>query len=322
MTLADEIRQVACARADPHHERKVADLIRKVPGLRELPAVQAAGTDPSAQYQAINEVIEDAVGRLATDDGQAARALLGMTEQTSTAIWPVRQRIAGSIYRVSWETFRREPQKRLLERISNEIRPARYTLPTSPEVIACKPGTELEHELIEYIRNGKPDRARHLGYSCVTTKNILLALRDVGCRTRLLMAHPIGVQSGFQRRRIQAAIDDILNVEFAGCRDLVDVRFYSTPPSLRGCRFGERIVLGWYTYRDDMGLDIDAPEQIATWGHDNALVMADTRTQQGAWLALWFEREFDRLWEHRKTGSDPTCPPSAEQSAAHPGAAL
>jgi hypothetical protein len=37
------------------------------------------------------------------------------------------------------------------------------------------------------------------------------------------------------------------------------------------------------------------------WGHDNAVVAGRCEQPDGAVLANWFAREFDRLWTHRST---------------------
>lgn len=307
MVLAEEIKDVARARAARDHEMKVDDLMRKVPNLRELPIVQTAGTDFITQFKAINAVIDDAVQRLEAEDDRAsaaARSLFGLTDDTRNASWKVRQREAGKAYGISYESFRHAPQRRLIERIAQ-----RMYGPAEPiadrGLCIYRDQAECEQELIEKIGRGKPKHGKLLEYSGFTAKNTLRALREVGCQTKLLLAHPASRPDGFQRRRIKAAIDDIIGVEFANARQFIEVRFYTTPASLRGRRFGEQIVVGWYTYRDDQRLDVESQEQVMLWGHDNVVVAGDTRTEQGAILASWFERQFDELWGHRMTRDDP-----------------
>lgn len=59
--------------------------------------------------------------------------------------------------------------------------------------------------------------------------------------------------------------------------------------------------MGWYTYRDNKRLDPADGAITEIWGHDNASVVGRVSERGGATMASWFEREFDRLWEHRLT---------------------
>jgi hypothetical protein len=76
---------------------------------------------------------------------------------------------------------------------------------------------------------------------------------------------------------------------------------YEAPPGLRGRLIGDRVSLGWYTYRDDTLYPPGNPNATLIWGHDNAMVHGDSTSGPGTILAEWFRLEFERVWRHRLT---------------------
>ena len=135
-----------------------------------------------------------------------------------------------------------------------------------------------------------------LELSTATTGSILRALRDVQATIYLLAANPERV-TGWHEARMRRSLADLLHIDFDGY-DQLKVRLYSVPPSFRGRSIGDLIILGWYTHRDNKRIDTFDPASVEVWGHDNAVVMGHSSEADGAVLANWFSREFQRLWNH------------------------
>ena len=323
--LAEEVREFA-KHADAKRSDLIAQLMAAIPHLQALPAVQEPHrSGPRGQIKAIKQAIDSSVGRLDSRERPAARELLGLTPSSRGKTWTARQRTAGELLGLHYEYFRKEPTKSLLREVADNLTAmprdkgrARRTRPAAPrdpnrcstpkipgirDVKTFRDQDQLEPQLLRYIKAARPGSATLLEYSSLTANPVLKSLRDAGCKTRLLMSHPEAAPTDWQRDRIKVAAQNLRDIKFRG-NELLEVRFYRTPPSLRGRRIGDYVIVGWYTYRDDLGRPLDDPEQIAVWGHDNLVIVGDTRTEEGVRLASWFEREYERLWHHRQTLQD------------------
>ena len=336
--LAEDLREYAVhVRADrlDHVDR----LLEHMPNLRNLPAVAAlgAGQKGEDQLKAIRRAILRAVDGLDPRYKPAARELLGLTEGSREKSWMARQETAAKLCGMGPDYFRKNMRKSLLRAIADHLASAPTKQArararregaeakrrrgkeahTPPKIRSVRGVTafedqyEIEEPLRRYIEEAKPESATLLEYSSYTVGSILRSLRDAGCNVRLLMSHPEPIPhpgtgmcpaapTKIQSDRIKVAITNLREVKFRGHQGL-EVRFYQTPPSLRGRRIGDYVIVGWYTYRDDHEKPIDDPAQLAVWGHDNVVIVGDVRTKEGAKLASWFDREFDRLWHHRRT---------------------
>jgi hypothetical protein len=109
---------------------------------------------------------------------------------------------------------------------------------------------------------------------------------------RILVKHPDTVE-GMQKQRMITTLDTIYNSIYEdGCPARVELRCYRQPFSLRGRRFGKKLLeLGWLT--------VDAKRQMA-FGHSNPSIVVDLTTTENEYLLRFFERTFDDLW------NDPT----------------
>lgn len=294
--------------------------------LRGLTPVQLAGGDPTDQYEYLIQAIIDAIDVIAltgselpagpaglseaTREAQALRALCGLTGQTRGKTWRARQEIAASVLSVSWDYFRHDLQEELLRSVAEQILIAtRDNNPSSavnrsPGLWAFATQNDIETLTLDYIREMRPSSAAMLELSTATTGSILRALRDVQATIYLLAANPERV-TGWHQARMRRSLADLLRIDFDGYGQL-KMRLYSVPPSLRGRSIGDLIILGWYTHRDNKRIDAFDPASVEVWGHDNAVVMGRNSEADGAILANWFSREFQRLWNHRSTLDEET----------------
>jgi hypothetical protein len=320
---ARELREFAKASLRDSGARHRLRLLERSPILRGLTPVQLAGSDSKAQYEYLIQAIVDAIdiiGQAAASislipplpmpsasvrEAQALRVLFGLTQQNRWRTWRVRQEEAATALNVSWDYFRHEIQERLLQSVAEQImRATKLNQPPSifdrnAGIRAFATQNEVEQEAIEYIRRERPQRATMLEFSTATTGSILRALRDVDASIYLLTANPERV-SGWHQSRMRHALTDLLNIDFSRYEKL-RLRLYNVPPALRGRRIGELVILGWYTHRDNKRLESFDPASVEVWGHDNAIVAGRYAEPDGAVLANWFSREFERLWTHRST---------------------
>jgi hypothetical protein len=321
--VARELREFAKAGLRDSGARHRLRLLERSPILRGLTPVQLAGADSKAQYEYLIQAIVDAIdviGQAVSSvsvipllpmpsanvrEAQVLRVLFGLTQQTRWRTWRVRQEEAAAALNVSWDYFRHDIQERLLQSVAEQIfKATEFNNPPSifdrnPGIKAFATQNDIEQEAIEYIRRERPQRATMLEFSTATTGSILRALRDVEASIYLLAANPERV-SGWHQARMRRALTDLLNIDF-GRYDKLRLRLYSVPPALRGRRIGELVILGWYTHRDNKRLDSFDPASVEVWGHDNAIVAGRYAEPDGAVLANWFSREFERLWTHRST---------------------
>jgi hypothetical protein len=293
-------------------------LMEGAPLLNALPAVHAAGPDATARFEYLAQAVVDAIDDLSRTgadadphlnghhpEAAALRQLFGLTERTRRASWRVRQEAAASMVHVSWEHFRRAKQSLLLRAVTerllaNAAAHAETSADVRRSLVAVAAQQDVEASIVEYIQRRRPARADLLELSTATILPVLRALRSVGTDVRLLVANPAGLHTTpFMSERIRYALANLF-AEF-GSRSGFEVRAYNTAPSVRGRSIGTLIALGWYTYRDNKRLDEADGVTTEIWGHDNALLLGDVSEANGAVLATWFGREFERLWEHRRT---------------------
>lgn len=326
--MARELREFAKAGLRDSGARQRLRLLERAPILRGFAPVQLAGGDSKAQYEYLVQAIVDAVdliGQTASTvmlipplpmpsesvrEAQALRVLFGLANQTRWRTWRVRQEEAAVVLSVSWDYFRHDTQERLLHSVAEQILNSSQ-LKHPPSIFDRKPGiwafntqNDVEQQTIEYIRRERPQRATMLEFSTATTGPILRALRDVDTSIYLLAANPERV-SGWHESRMRRSLNDLLNIDFSNY-DKLRTRLYSVPPALRGRRIGELVILGWYTHRDNKRLDPFDPASVEVWGHDNAIVVGRHDEPDGAVLAVWYSREFERLWTHRSTLDEAT----------------
>ncbi|MFE7439432.1 hypothetical protein ACFU7X_03035 [Streptomyces chartreusis] len=312
--------------------------LAQVPHLRELARVPAEAGSSSARSQAkgIRKTVSLAVNSLDPSERDAASQLVGLAPDSQGKDWTTRQKTASELLGLSYEHFRKKTTTSLLGSIADSLLdPPKSTRPTTRRRLSQKGRTtpktrhrnehkpsekarlrnvrsikvfnqeaELDEPLARYIEENTPKRASLLEYSAFSVTPLLKLLLDSGCETRLLMSHPRAALTEFQRARIEVCARNLRDVVFKGRQEMLEVRFYQTPPSLRGRRIGDYAIVGWYTYRDDQDKPLDDPGQIGLWGHDNAVIVGDSRTQEGEKLTAWFDREFERLWHHRGTVQD------------------
>jgi hypothetical protein len=238
-------------------------------------------------------------------EAAALSELFGLTSPTRARTWRVRQEAAAAVLNVSWDYFRHDVQDRLLQTLA-EVMLVAAQPDHPPSVFDHPPGlsafptqNDIERETIEYIRAERPQLATMLEFSTATTGSILRALRDVDARIYLLAANPERV-TGWHQSRMRRALTELLHADFRGY-DQLSMRLYSVPAALRGRQIGDLITLGWYTHRDNKRIDALDPASTEVWGHDNAIIVGRRNSADGAVLATWFTREFERLWRHRST---------------------
>jgi len=304
-------------------------LLERSTVLRELPAVQAAGGDSTAQFAYLAQAIVDAIDQIDAADGsaganridgrtsghgeaQALRHLFGLTEAARWKTWRLRQELAAASLHVSWGHFRHHPQESLLsavaERLLASVRSGNnetkeHLASGTPIFRAYSTQQDIESAVTSYIANERPTTALMLELSAATVQPILLALRDVGATVRLLVCHPEIASAEWQKARIRGSLAQMLRGDFANYQEL-DLGLYRVQPSLRGRCIGNIVTVGWYTHRDNQRQPPETPDAAEVWGHDNAMVAGYTDTPDGEILASWFTREFDRLWSHRLTCKD------------------
>lgn len=326
--VAVELRQFAKAGLRDDSAQRRRRVLERSPILGGLNPVQVAGADSKARYEYLIQTIIDAVDNIRQNaspevpiplapplsggarEAQALRALFGLTGQSRGKTWRVRQELAAGSLNVSWDYFRHDLQEELLRTVAEQLlNAAQRNHP--PSIFDRNPGlwgfstqNDVETEIIDYIRRAKPRTAAMLEFSTATTGAILRALRDVEASVYLLAANPERV-SGWHQARMRRALTDLLQIDIKDY-DKLRLRLYGVPPSLRGRHIGELIVLGWYTYRDNKRIDAFDPASVEVWGHDNAIVAGRHDDSDGAVLASWFTREFERLWTHRSTLDETT----------------
>jgi hypothetical protein len=326
---ARELREFAKAglRTNDSAARRMR-LLERSPVLAGLTPVRIAGGDSRARaeylFQATIDAI-DAMGRPAAPltaagpvpalsegarEAAALRELFGLTGPTRARTWRVRQEAAAAALHVSWDYFRHDLQDELLKSLAEVMLIAaqadhdQSVFDRQAGLRAFATQNDIEREIIEYIRSERPQRATMLEFSTATTGSILRALREVDASIYLLAANPERI-SGWHQARMRRALTELLHSDFDGYHRL-NMRLYSVPAALRGRHIGDHVILGWYTHRDNKRIDAFDPASVEVWGHDNAIIVGRENNSDGAILASWFTREFERLWWHRSTLDETT----------------
>lgn len=306
-----EIRDFAKVGLRDDSARRRLRLLEQSPVLRSLPAAKAAGEDSTAQFEYLVQAITDAIDAInlsgSVREAEALRALFGLTASTRRTTWRARQESAALVLHFSWDHFRHSIQGELLRAVCERVvangnrlgRGGQLLQEASTGLVACRSQLDVEAELISYVRNQRPRSALLCELSTATVLPLLCALRDAGTHIRLLVANPDRSGEGWLRARLEYSLADLLTE--LGDYDLLDLKVYSVPPSLRGRIIGSYILLGSYTYRDNKRLEAFDPAATETWGHDNAVVLGNTSEFNATILDTWFRREYERLWAHRLT---------------------
>jgi hypothetical protein len=150
---------------------------------------------------------------------------------------------------------------------------------------------------LEYIRTQRPKRVRMFEYSGYMIASLLKELSDSsGTKSvKLLLFDPRKATEWHSRYRILPVIAS-LPITFGEREDIdLQVRCYSTPASLRGRNYDERVIVaGWYTYDRRDG----QPDEAQLWGGHNAVVMTPCDNSSGAALRATFNRAFDAIWRY------------------------
>ena len=160
--------------------------------------------------------------------------------------------------------------------------------------------TNIETEIIKYIQEERPQKDAGIQhrYDLFDLAHCVTSAQDC-CRQQ------IRLRCCMEFTRTRRAPADLLQIDLLD-DDRLRLRLYGVPPSLRGRHIGEMVVLGWYNGIDNKRIEVYDPASVEVWGHDNAVVAGRHDEPDGAVLATWFSREFDRLWWHRSTLDEAT----------------
>ena len=312
---------------------ELAKLLPKLPLLGV--SSRSSDADPHARFAAIGSQVQAVVTRLCTvEDDESSqksrpeieqmRRLFGLTDETRWLTWGERQRAAAQVTHHSVNTFRREPQERILHEIAAQIsRPGGGAPASGSTPLRVFPGqTDVRPWLIRYIREAKPRNAKFVLASGAASVEVFAALREVAADVTLLLRHPDFAITRSQRDRVESSVREIRQIWFTDYRKELGIFLYRAPASIRGWRIGDYVGLSWYTYRDDTLKEQDHPEQTLLSGHDNAVIIGDSRTRPGVELASWFDRETKYLLDSRRTVTEDEFQQElrvAEQSGLRPG---
>src|ERR1039457_2291188 len=123
------------------------------------------------------------------------------------------------------------------------------------ELKGAPPGIEVYEnqraampDLVRHIRETRPSAVQMFEHSTLASRDLLASVFDSGARVHLLLHDPYqGCINDLQCRAIEA---QVLTLESGSLGDTskLDLRFYSTPASLRGRRIGTILNVGWFTY--------------------------------------------------------------------------
>jgi hypothetical protein len=316
--IAREVREFAKMGLRDESPTRRLRLLSRAPTLRSLPSMRAAGEDSAAQFLYVHQAIVDAIDDLENGgdthnavrhrEGRALRELFGLSDQARGANWRFRQELAAQCMFISWDHFRHETQEVLILAVSEHIllagmrdpESAMDPLESGDELRAVASHQDLEELIVSYIRRERPRSATLLELSTATIRPIILSLCEVGAHMRILAFNPERLSSTWQIGRFEVGIRQLMLTEFADYPH-VDIAVYNIPPGVRGRHIGGLLSLGWYTYRDNRTMDSSNPASMEIWGHDNAMVVGLDNRSGGQILAAWFDREFERLWDHRLT---------------------
>jgi hypothetical protein len=141
--------------------------------------------------------------------------------------------------------------------------------------------------VIDLLSECRGETIELLEYAGATTLPLVRAVQREGATLRLLMKHPETVM-GLQRQRMVTTLDTLYNSIFDGYKGEFEARCYRQPYSLRGRRFGSRLLeLGWLTP--------DYRRQTA-YGHANPSILLHGINSSTKPFFDFFDRTFEELW--------------------------
>jgi hypothetical protein len=147
-------------------------------------------------------------------------------------------------------------------------------------------------DVTAFLQKTQPKKADLLEYSSCSIGGLLQNLRTANCEIRLLVKHPDTAITEFQKLRVRATLENVVNVTLRDYNKF-QIRCYRLPGSLRGRNLDNALVsLGWYTYSSD---------EVGLYGHDNSIVCARTDNEKGRCLQQMFNRAFEWLWNDKDT---------------------
>jgi hypothetical protein len=167
-------------------------------------------------------------------------------------------------------------------------------------VSALRDDRESEEHVMKHLRALAPKSADMLEFSGYSVHHLIEQLAHGDAKIRLLMKDP-RTTNEFQRRRILSSVEHIQRWISDRYDAPIEIRFYTSAPSLRGRKFDDRFIsVGWYTPAiDAKGRD----EGTEVKGHCNPSVMCSTTTDEGQRLMAFFDTTFTSLWEASKDNS-------------------
>lgn len=163
------------------------------------------------------------------------------------------------------------------------------------ELKGAGPGVEISEnqraampDLVRHVRETRPASVQLFEFSSLSIRDLLASVLDSGARVQLLLHDPYqGMINDLQRKVIES---QVLTLESGSLGDIsnLEIRFYTTPASLRGRKLGTLLNVGWYTYfrRADGTPDL--------LGSQNAMITVDARTYSQ--LADYFDQQFQAAW--------------------------
>ena len=173
---------------------------------------------------------------------------------------------------------------------------------TPPEIHFHHDQQEADKHLRTFIESARPSKADLLECASATVHdNVIKPLVTGGCNIRLLILNPkvddkVFKPCGDEKQRICGQIRRLNMEEEVAQYDNIRIRFYNEPPSLRGRKFGNRLVnVGWFTYELQQKEDLSA-DCLRIWGHNNPLVSIASSEKDFDVVEGMFSKVFKNLW--------------------------
>lgn len=147
-------------------------------------------------------------------------------------------------------------------------------------------------KLLHSVRRCKKDGVDLLEYAGATILPLIREIQRKEVPLRMLVQHPDQI-TGIQKQRLLATLDTILNSIYEDSANLIEIRCYKLPFTMRGRRLGNELIeIGWLTP--------DLKRQTA-YGHQNPSIHADLFVRENEHFRTFFERTFEDLWNHEET---------------------
>ena len=126
---------------------------------------------------------------------------------------------------------------------------------------------------------------------------MILELLESGTKIHLLLQHPDGTISTYQKTKILHQIQSKEH-DFAGYSHLLTISYYKDLASIRGRLFGNELVcMGWYTY--DRRVNKRGEPEV--WGHTNPAVIIESTDKSFGIMQGMFETVFNNLFNNSET---------------------